>query len=67
MSTTNDTTLKPSDVAFLRQQVQNLMTDVRLTDLLPEELCALIDVFGAALVRRSEPNDVSDPESTIAP
>jgi len=62
MSIINITTsLKPSDVAFLRNEVQDLMGDVRLADLLPGELCALIDVFGAALLR------LSDPEGTIAP
>jgi hypothetical protein len=45
------TSLSAGDVESLRQEVRELMADVHLGDLLPNELLRLINILGGALVR----------------
>lgn len=51
--TTMSESIFPGDVVNLRQEVLRLMTEVRLDYLLPEEVDALINVLGGALIRRA--------------
>lgn len=47
----------------LRREVQQLMLEVRLSDLEESELRAIVDVLGEALLRRH--GGVSEPDGSI--